>query len=176
MYRFFKGIFCMQRRIVPVWSRPLTNISECVPPSDLLPVLQNDSDVEVGTDKRQKDGERTPLFRVVKFVVIPPSSEASVSVTITSPRLFYMVPDLKSMGNRLVLTTSGITNALSHVPIPICLAKLLKTPTTLAKDMPIGVGAYLLDLIIHLDQVKPIPSEERKEWVKPDADIVSAVE
>lgn len=58
---------------------------------------------------------RTSLFRVVKCVMIPRHTDASVSVTASSARLIYLGPHPDRIRNRLILPASRIVKALPHV-------------------------------------------------------------
>lgn len=85
-----------------------------MPPSNLLAVLQTNSDAKNNTEDRQDSHSRTPLFRVAKCIAIPPSTEAFVSVTTSRAKLTYMVPHLSSMRNQIVQSATWIINTATH--------------------------------------------------------------
>lgn len=62
--RFVKGIFLMERRIIPIQSRLVAIISGHSFPSHPLAVQKNDSNAGTDTDFQQGNKARTPLFSV----------------------------------------------------------------------------------------------------------------
>lgn len=84
--------FSMERCIVPIWSRAVTNISEYTPPSDLLAQLQNWSEVKTINDDLQDSNSSTALLKVGKCVAKVPNTAASVSFTSSNTGLVYMAP------------------------------------------------------------------------------------
>lgn len=68
------------------------NFSECTPPSDLVAVLESESNAETSKDDWKDNRGIVTLLRVAKCVVTPANTEASVSVTTGSDGLMYMVP------------------------------------------------------------------------------------
>lgn len=86
------GIFPMERRIVPIPSRPVVIISEYMPLSGVLVVLQSNLEAETIIDDRQYSSERTPLSTVVKCVAVLLDAERPVSVPTSCARLIYSAP------------------------------------------------------------------------------------
>lgn len=116
----FKGSFAMERRVVHIQSRPAAIMSKYTPLLDLLAVLQIDSEAETTTDDLQENKEKTPVFRVAKYVVIPPSTEASVSITTSCAGLINTVPHPSLMRNRIILLVSEVLNVQPPVLTKIC--------------------------------------------------------
>lgn len=88
--KFGKQNFSTERGIVPIQYRSVAIISEYTPPSDLLVVLQTESNIEIIAERRQDKKHGTLLFRGAKCVAIPPRSEVPGPVTPTSAGLIYM--------------------------------------------------------------------------------------
>lgn len=73
--RYVKGIFPIERRIVPIQSYTVASISEYMPVLDLRAILQDASDAETITDDRQDNCKSTPVFRVERCVAVSPNTE-----------------------------------------------------------------------------------------------------
>lgn len=82
------------------------------------------------------------MFIIAKCVVLPPSTEASVSAPPSNVRLIYMAPHQIAVQNRIVLLASGILNALPYVPTKVHVANASE-PTTLPKGILIGIRTDL---------------------------------
>lgn len=84
IYIFVNGIFLMECRVFLTHSRLVAGTSEYTPLLDPLAVLQTDPDIVIKTEAKQNNSNRTPLFRVLRCISIPPSTKAPVSVTTSS--------------------------------------------------------------------------------------------
>lgn len=70
-----------------------------------------------------------------------------------------------TMVNRMVLLVSKIVNVLLHVPTKIFFAIFSKKITTLPKEMLIGVGTDLPDVIFHLYQAATMPRKRGRRRI-----------
>lgn len=102
-YKFFKGIFLMERWIVPIRSCQVAIVSEQDSASDSLAELQIDSDIESRTDNQPDNSNRTTLFRAEKGIATYPNTEVPVPFTITSAGCICMEPPPNSKKNETVL-------------------------------------------------------------------------
>lgn len=62
IFRFVKGIFQMEHRIMLKQSSAVEVISEYTPPSDLMATLRSDSDAKKNTEDRKENNYRMALF------------------------------------------------------------------------------------------------------------------
>lgn len=151
----------MEVCIVPKASRQVSIILEYEQMSDLLALLQRDSESE-SYKNDQPDKIGTLLCRVEKCVAILLNTEASVPVTAKRARLVNMATYPNQMANRVILPTLGIVNAPPHTPVPIMVWNFVRKLTTMPKVMLFGVGIHLLDIIVHLIQAVIIPQKGRE--------------
>lgn len=97
------------------------------------------------------------LSRVAKGVLIPPNSEASVSVTISRAGTIYIALHTDSIRIGMALQASGSFNVLPHMPIPRGVAKVLEKPTRVSRRMIVHIKTGLPPLVVHLDQAALLP-------------------
>lgn len=105
---FVKGMFSIERRIVPNQSRPVEVHSKYMPLSDPPAVLQNYLDDVMYTDSQLENNKGTPLSRVVKCITASPNIKASVPVRTSRAGIIYVVPHPNLMQNVMVLQSSGM--------------------------------------------------------------------
>lgn len=84
----------MEHYIVCIQSRPVTIISEYMPPTDLLPAVQSESHGWINKVVRQDANRRTPLLQLEKGVAalqvqsrLCPSRQAALDLSTVQYRL-----------------------------------------------------------------------------------------